>query len=158
MQQRFGILICRHTLTHWSRSRKGRPDSSQTTINPEHPMTEMLKSLDWNTLQQRRKEARLGMLYRIQHDLVDIPKDNYLSLSNQSRKNTSDSRTRIRFYQERNTGRMYTNTFIPQDNCRLEWPGINSHRSGNIGCFPRAPVGTLHLYKYLFYQILQLLS
>lgn len=87
-------------------------------------MTEMLRSLDWNTLQQRRKEARLGMLYRIQHDLVDIPKDKYLPLSNQSKKNTSDSITRIRFYQERTTGRMYTNTFFPRT--IVDWNGLAS--------------------------------
>jgi len=103
-------------------------------------MTEMLRSLDWNTLQQRRKEARLGELYRIQHDLVDIPKDKFLPLSNQSRKNTSDSRTHIRFYHWQDVHQY----LFPQDNCRLEQPGINSHRSRNIGCFLRVPAG-LHL-------------
>ena len=93
----------------------------------------MLRSLDWNTLQQRRKEASLGMLYRIQHDLVDIPKDKYLPLSNQSRKNTSDSRTHIRFYQERITGRMYTNTFFPRT--IVDWNGLASTVTATLDVF-----------------------
>ena len=64
------------------------------------------------------------MLYRIQHDLVDIPKDKYLTLSNQSKKNTSDSRSRTRFYQERIAGKMYPNTFFPRT--IVDWNGLAS--------------------------------
>ena len=38
----------------------------------------MITNLGWSSLQQRRIEARLVMMYRITHDLVDIPAAQYL--------------------------------------------------------------------------------
>jgi hypothetical protein len=58
-------------------------------------MTSMLTSLQWQTLEQRRRISRLVMMYKIQHQLVDIDQDLYLR--------PGDSRTRgqHRFFQER---------------------------------------------------------
>jgi hypothetical protein len=55
----------------------------------------MLTSLEWQTLEQRRRISRLFMMYKIQHQLVDIDRDLYLR--------PGDSRTRgqPRFFQER---------------------------------------------------------
>ena len=39
--------------------------------------TEMINQLKWQTLQHRRHTARLTMMYKIQHNLVDIPLNRY---------------------------------------------------------------------------------
>lgn len=41
-------------------------------------VTEMLKQLDWDTLELRRKKARLTMLYKMRHNLVAIDQQKYL--------------------------------------------------------------------------------
>ena len=41
-------------------------------------VTNMLTSLEWQTLEQRRRISRLVMMYKIQHQLVDIDRDLYL--------------------------------------------------------------------------------
>ena len=38
-------------------------------------VTSMLTSLEWQTLEQRRRISRLVMMYKIQHQLVDIDRD-----------------------------------------------------------------------------------
>ena len=55
-------------------------------------VTNMVKSLKWENLENRRKSARLSMLFKIQHDLIDIDRQQYLT--------PNDSRTRgkKRFY------------------------------------------------------------
>ena len=35
-------------------------------------VTNMVKSLKWENLEDRRKSVRLSMLFKIQHDLIDI--------------------------------------------------------------------------------------
>ena len=42
-------------------------------IREEGVMTNMLSDLKWDSLQTRREKARLVMLYRVTHGLVDIP-------------------------------------------------------------------------------------
>ena len=49
-------------------------------------VTKMLDDLEWDPLEVRRRHNRLSMLYRMQHNLVDIPANRYQS--------SSDSRTR----------------------------------------------------------------
>ena len=44
-------------------------------------VTEMIADLGWDTLQKRRDLARLSMMYRIVHNLVDIPVEPYLTPS-----------------------------------------------------------------------------
>ena len=41
----------------------------------------MLKDLNWRTLEQRRKDNRLILMYKITYDLVAIPSAVYLVLS-----------------------------------------------------------------------------
>jgi hypothetical protein len=38
----------------------------------------MLTSLEWQTLEQQRRISRLVMMYKIQHQLLDIDRDLYL--------------------------------------------------------------------------------
>jgi hypothetical protein len=65
----------------------------------------MLTSLEWQTLEQRRRISRVAMMYKIQHQLVDIDRDLYLR--------PGDSRTRgqHRFFQERFNYDILRNSF-----------------------------------------------
>ena len=71
-------------------------------------VTKMIADLNWEPLEVRRRHERLGMLYRIQHNLVDIPIDRYLQVS--------DSRTRghTKLFQERISDATYSNSFFPR--------------------------------------------
>ena len=71
-------------------------------------VTKMLDDLNWEPLEVRRRHNRLSMLYRIEHGLVDIPGNRYLS--------RSDCRTRGsgKFFQERITNSTYSISFFPR--------------------------------------------
>ena len=45
----------------------------------EGTVANILRELDWPTLQQRRSQARLTLMYKIINQLVDIPSDQYLT-------------------------------------------------------------------------------
>ena len=69
-------------------------------------VTSMLTSLEWQTLEQRRRISRLVMMYKIQHQLMDIDRDLHLR--------PGDSRTRgqHRFFQERSNYDTLRNSFF----------------------------------------------
>ena len=71
-------------------------------------VTRMQDDLGWDTLQNRRRDSRLSMLYKIDQQLVDVKKETYLQ--------SGDSRTRggHKFYQERTTSEVYRNSFFPR--------------------------------------------
>ena len=48
-----------------------------STRTPEC-ITKMLDALEWEPLEVRRKHDRLSILFRMQHNLVDIPANRYL--------------------------------------------------------------------------------
>ena len=50
-------------------------------------ISEMISSLGWDTLQQRRENARTTMLYKIKHNLVDVTTDPPLRNARTSRGN-----------------------------------------------------------------------
>ena len=53
----------------------------------------MLQSLGWDTLAERRAKSRATMMYRMRHDLVDIPIDDHLTrLSTRTRGNSDKFR------------------------------------------------------------------
>jgi len=58
-------------------------------------VTNMLRDLDWNSLEERRRQSRLTMMFKIQHQLVDINPDLYC------RKNDAITRGQHRLFQER---------------------------------------------------------
>jgi hypothetical protein len=74
----------------------------------------MLTSLEWQTLEQRRRISRLVMMYKIQHQLLDIDRDLYLI--------PGDSRTRgqYRFFQERSN--YDTQKLLPKNSTGMEPP------------------------------------
>ena len=71
-------------------------------------VTAMVEDIGWENLQDRRYTARLSLLYKIQHGLVDIKSSQYLR--------PSDSRTRGQrgLFQERINCDVYFNSFFPQ--------------------------------------------
>ena len=62
--------------------------AARWTLNRHH-VKGMLEDLQWRTLQQRRTDGRLVLLFQIIHGLVQIPPTNYCqpSLNTTSRKN-----------------------------------------------------------------------
>ena len=78
-------------------------------------VTNMVKSLKWENREDRRKSARLCMLFKIQHELIDIDRQQYLT--------PNDSRTRgeNRLELPRKIKDRYVRTIIlPYDHQRLE--------------------------------------
>ena len=71
-------------------------------------VTTMVEDIGWESLQDRRYTARLSLLYKIQHGLVDIESSQYLR--------PSDSRTRGQrgLFQERINCVVYFNSFFPR--------------------------------------------
>ena len=67
----------------------------------------MVKDIGWESLQDRRYTARLSLLYKIQHGLVDIEGPRYLK--------PNDSRTsgQRELFQERINCDVYYNSFFP---------------------------------------------
>jgi hypothetical protein len=86
-------------------------------------VTSMLTSLEWQTLEQRRRISRLFMMYKIQHQLVDIDRDLYLR--------PGDSRTRgqHRFFQERSI--MTLRNSFQKNSTRME-PSTRHHSWGQL--------------------------
>ena len=79
-------------------------------------VTNMITSLGWQSLEQRRQNSRLCMLCKIQHNLIDINRDLYIR--------HSDSRTRgqHRLFQERTMQRNIQEFLLPTNSQRLEPP------------------------------------
>ena len=72
-------------------------------------VTEMMSNLGWDTLQKRRDLVRLSMMYRIVHELVDIPVEPYLiPLTSMTRGHDS------RFHQIRTSNTTYRYSFFPR--------------------------------------------
>ena len=68
--------------------------AARWTLNRHHNTSSvkgMLEDLQWRTLEQRRTDCRLVLLFQIIHGLVQIPPTNYLqpSLNTTSRKITT---------------------------------------------------------------------
>ena len=71
-------------------------------------VTNMITSLGWQSLEQRRQNSRLCMLYKIQHNLIDINRDLYI------RHGDSRTRGKHRLFQERTNNETYRNSFFQQ--------------------------------------------
>ena len=71
-------------------------------------VTNMLKQLKWDSLQERRQNLRLGFLHKINNNLVDVNINSYVK--------RSDSRTRgnQRFHQEHTKNQILYNSFFQE--------------------------------------------
>ena len=47
-------------------------------------VTQLFKDLQWDTLQTRRKIKRLSIIYKMEHNLIDIPLDHYIQHNTRS--------------------------------------------------------------------------
>ena len=72
-------------------------------------VSDMIKSLNWPSLQERRLQSRLVMLYKIYHDLVDINWRDYLTPHSSSTRGHSS-----RFYIPHTSSSTYTSSFFPR--------------------------------------------
>ncbi len=71
-------------------------------------VTQLLKDLQWDTLQSRRKTQRLSILYKMEHNLIDIPLDQYI------KRNTRCSRKHNKqLVQIRHSTNIFGNSFFP---------------------------------------------
>ena len=59
--------------------------------NPMSSVTDMIKDLNWESLEVRRKKARLTLLYKLSRNLVDVETNNYLLVNNETRTRGSHS-------------------------------------------------------------------
>jgi hypothetical protein len=76
----------------------------------ESSVTGMLKTLEWDTLEDRRKKACLTMMYKIQQ-LIGIDRDRYLTRT--SEKRTRSSR-QTKFTRGTATKNVYKYSFFPR--------------------------------------------
>ena len=53
--------------------------------SPTASVTDMIKDLEWESLEIRRKKARLALLYKFSHNLIDVSTDKFLQLSTETR-------------------------------------------------------------------------
>ena len=72
-------------------------------------VTEMISTLGWDTLQKRMDLARLSMMYRIVHHLVDIPVEPYLTPSTSMTRGHDSG-----FFQIRTSNTTYQQSFFPR--------------------------------------------
>ena len=93
--------------------------------DPRSSVTSMLKVLKWPTLENRRLQTQLAMLYRIRFDLMDIQWSDYMYLTE------VQSRTRGHQSTFLDTILQHTSVcifFLPSHKPRLEQPGTISCR------------------------------
>ncbi|XP_072033110.1 uncharacterized protein [Amphiura filiformis] len=77
--------------------------------NRTSSVSAMLQKLNWSSLQNRRMNSRLIMMYKIRYNLVDISWDHYLThLSSSTRGHSS------RFFIPQTSSTVYTNSFFPR--------------------------------------------
>ena len=71
-------------------------------------VTQLLKDLQWDTLQTRLKIKRLSIIYKMEHNRIDIPLDHYIQHNTRSsRKHDSQ------FLQIRHSANIFGNSFFP---------------------------------------------
>ena len=86
-------------------------------------VTTMLRDLQWESLETRRLKSRLVMMFKIKHDLIDVPATSYLT--------SGDARTRGSSYRQPTASRdVYKYSFflrtIRDWNSLPEVKGVNS--------------------------------
>ena len=74
-------------------------------------VTDMIRELGWQTLEQRRSFFRLTLLYKMSHGLLDIDVDFYLNRHNESRTRGSHN---FKYTQYRATKNAYFYSYFPR--------------------------------------------
>ncbi len=83
----------------------------------EGSVSGMIKELQWPSLQERRQQSRLVMMFKIHNDLVDITSSNHLKLSASKTRGHSSRYTQIQ-----STTLVYGNSFFPRT--IKDWNGL----------------------------------
>ena len=78
-----------------------------SSYDPRASVTEMLRNLQWETLQQRRWKARVTMCYKIVHHIVAIPDIQFVPVTVNTRGN------QLKFIQIQARTNYYRYTFFP---------------------------------------------
>ena len=85
----------------------------------KHCCHELLQELGWETLQARRKHQRITTLYKMEHNIIDIPLDQYIIHNTRcSRKHNSQ------FLQIRHSSNTFGKSFFPTT--AKEWNALPS--------------------------------
>ena len=83
-------------------------------------VTKLLQELGWETLQTRRKSKRITTLYKMDHNIIDIPLDQYIKHNTRcSRKHNSQ------FLQIRHSSNTFGHSFFPTT--AKEWNALPSN-------------------------------
>ena len=92
-------------------------------------VTSMLEELQWEPLEERRLRSRLVMMYKINHDLIDIPAASYLT--------SGDARTRgtTNYRQPHTNTNIYKFSFFPRT--IRDWNSLpdSARNASNIEAF-----------------------
>ena len=102
------------------------------------PYPHQSQELGWETLQTRRKSKRITTLYKMEHNIIDIPLDQYIKHNTRcSRKHNSQ------FLQIRHSSNTFGHSFFPTT--AKEWNALPSNiiSSNSIESFQK------NLNKYL---------
>ena len=72
-------------------------------------VTNMVSSLNWTSLEDRRRQSRIIMLYKIHHDLVDIKSKDYLTPYSSSTRGHSS-----KYHIPQSRSSVYSSSFFPR--------------------------------------------
>jgi hypothetical protein len=99
---------------------------------PMESVTDMLKDLGWDTLELRRKKARLTMMYKMSHNLLDMNLENHLVPHTETRTRGSHP---FKFRVPRINKDVYKFSYFPQT--IKEWNKLpeNVVNSDSVGLF-----------------------
>ena len=83
-------------------------DGLVTALHIQLSVTKLLQELGWETLQARRNHKRITTLYKMEHNIIDIPLDQYIIHNTRcSRKHNSQ------FLQIRHSSNTFGKSFFP---------------------------------------------
>ena len=102
--------------------------------SPTTSVTNMIKDLEWESLENRRKNTRLGLLWKFSHNLIDVSTDKFLQLSTETRTRGSHlykyrvQRTKkdVLKFSYFDPTKNYRMELTPLGSCMFRFPFLNS--------------------------------
>jgi len=80
-------------------------------------VSKMIQELEWKELEQRRKDIRLTMLYKIVHEIVHIPKEGILIPADKRTRSEHEYKYRVPIQETNEYKHSFFPKTIPQWNC-----------------------------------------
>ena len=96
-------------------------------------VTSMIEHLEWESLEARRAKHQLTMLFKIIHDLVDIPANEYLTPAS----NRTRSQHSLKFRQISTSSDYYKFSFFPRSVCHWNSLPANVAEAPSLVSFKR---------------------